>query len=472
MISRRAACLASAGLAIAPRALRAAGRDTPRVLVVGAGLAGLYAAMILEREGIRTLVLEASRRVGGRVITLDDVPGRPEAGLAVIGGMYGRVLDVCEQLKLPLEVPVQMRKTEATRMLNIGGANILHDDWPASDRNPFPDRWRKHLPDMALSQIMLEENPFRGLDDWIEPAFAKYDIPTYDYLKSRGLNDAALRLLEIGAFTDSIRLSSYLHDMRIWNWVMTGFEQQFAKAKHVVGGNQRLPEAMAVTLKSEIRFARPVVRISTDARGVEVLCAGGERFTAERIICTVPFPVLRRIEIDPEPPALQREAIDTIPYLYAMQIYMVPKTPYWRNDGLPPGMWTDSPVEGIRALAHGEGGTVSNIICDLTGRGAYRFSFMSDAEIGAFVLDEIARLRPAAKGQLEVAKIVNKPRERFAQGDWPYWKAGQVSRFARDFAKPHGRVHFAGDGTAILNRGAEAALESAERAALEVLNTI
>jgi monoamine oxidase len=471
MISRRAV-VGNGLVAMAMSPPRAMAADRADVVVVGAGLAGLYAAMMLERQGVKVVVLEATNRVGGRVITLDEVPGKPEAGLAVIGGLYGRVLDICAQLKLPLETPVQMRKTEATRMLNIAGQNIQHTEWEKSPLNPFPERWKTHLPDMAMSQIMLEENPFKGFDDWVEPRFNSLDISTYDYLKSRGLDDAALRLIEIGAFTDSIRESSYLHDMRIWNWATTGMEQMFAGAKHVVGGNQRLPEAMAASLKSEVRFNRPVARIAVDAADAEVTCTDGDIVRCKRVIATPPFSVLRRIVIEPEPPPKQREAIDTLPYLTAMQVYMVPKKPYWRDDGLPPGMWTDSPIESIRALAHGEGGAVSNIICDLTGRGAYRFSLMADEEVGRFILDTLARLRPSSRGNLEVAKIVNKPRERFAQGDWPYWKAGQVTRFGQEMRVSHGRIHFAGDGTAILNRGAEAAFESAERAALEVLNAI
>jgi monoamine oxidase len=472
MIPRRTLIVGAGVAGLSARPLRAAGADKPTVIVIGAGLAGLYAAMMLERQGVKVLVLEATHRVGGRVITLDDVPGKPEAGLAVIGGLYGRVLDTCAQLKLPLEVPVQLRKTEATRMLNIEGKNIQHSEWEASPQNPFPVAWKKHLPDMAMSQIMLTENPFKGFEEWIEPQFNRLDISTYDYLKSRGLNDEALRLIEIGAFTDSIRDNSYLHDMRIWNWVTTGMEQMFSGAKHVVGGNQRLPEAMAASLKSEIRFNKPVAKISFDEHSASATCIDGEVLSCNRIIATPPYSVLRRIVIEPEPPQRQREAIETLPYLTAMQIYMVPKKPYWRDDGLPPGMWTDSPIESIRALAHGEGGTVTNIICDLTGRGAYQFSFMSDEDIGKYILGWLARLRPASKGNLEIAKIVNKPLERFAQGDWPYWKTGQITRFGQEMRLPHGRIHFAGDATAILNRGAEAAFESAERAALEVLDKI
>jgi len=465
--------LAGVSAAALPMPAKAASKPRdPDVIVVGAGLSGLYAAWLLENQGVKVQLVEASGRVGGRVITLDDVPGRPEAGLAVIGGLYARVLDMAATLKLPLETPVQMRNTEAKRMLVIGGKPVLQDKWASAPQNPFPEKYRSVLPDMMLSTLMLEEDPFTAGDDWLNPAHAARDIPTMQYLKGRGLNEETLRLLEMAAFTDSLHEVSYLHDMRIWHWMTTDVKTMFGQAKHVVGGNQRLPEAMAAALKHDIRFNSPVVAIETRAKDTEITLANRETMRAKRVISTLPFSVLRRVLITPESPPLLREAINTLPYVTAMQVYMVPKKPFWREDGLPPGMWTDGPARSIRALAHGEGGTVSNLICDLTGRGAYAMSFMSDADIAAFVVGEIEKIRPAARGQIDVAKIVNKPREKFAMGDWPWFRAGQVTRFGRDMRTAHGRLHFAGDGTAVLNRGAEAAFESGERAALEVLEGI
>ena len=59
---------------VGPRAPRRA-----EVIIAGAGLAGLYAARLLEQQGVSTLVVEADNRVGGRLLTLNHLPGRPEA---------------------------------------------------------------------------------------------------------------------------------------------------------------------------------------------------------------------------------------------------------------------------------------------------------------------------------------------------------------------------------------------------------
>jgi monoamine oxidase len=90
----------------------------------------------------------------------------------------------------------------------------------------------------------------------------------------------------------------------------------------------------------------------------------------------------------------------------------------------------------------------------------------------AAVVADIERLRPAAKGQLEVVAYKSWYRDPFAAGDWAVWQPGQIADLFAQVAKPHERIHFCGEHTAVSNRGMEGALESGERAALEVLSTI
>ncbi len=71
---------------------------------MGAGLSGLYAALLLERARIKVTVLEGRDRVGERVQTLDDLPGKPEAGAQVLSEKYSRLLKLAARYKIPLEL--------------------------------------------------------------------------------------------------------------------------------------------------------------------------------------------------------------------------------------------------------------------------------------------------------------------------------------------------------------------------------
>ena len=71
-------------------------------------------------------------------------------------------------------------------------------------------------------------------------------------------------------------------------------------------------------------------------------------------------------------------------------------------------------------------------------------------------------------GLLMVAKVRSWATDPFAAGVWSYYRPGQVTAFATELAKPHQRLFFCGEHTALGSRGMEAALESAERAAVEV----
>ena len=88
------------------------------------------------------------------------------------------------------------------------------------------------------------------------------------------------------------------------------------------------------------------------------------------------------------------------------------------------------------------------------------------------VVAEIERLRPAARGALEVAAVHSWEQDPFAGGTWSIFRPGEVAGTAAAMASPHDRMFFCGEHTAIAARGMEAAFESAERASLEVLQRL
>ncbi|MCK7495348.1 MAG: FAD-dependent oxidoreductase [Comamonadaceae bacterium] len=133
-------------LAALPRRPAWAAASTVDVVVVGAGLAGLNAALILEDAGFDVLVLEGRDRVGGKILTFANVPGLPEAGGQGIGGGYGRLVDAAKRSGIDLEdqLPRQLKHPDIALVLD--GQPISKAARADSPRNPFPAPLRELMP--------------------------------------------------------------------------------------------------------------------------------------------------------------------------------------------------------------------------------------------------------------------------------------------------------------------------------------
>jgi monoamine oxidase len=429
----------------------------------------------LEAEGARVTLLEGRTRVGGRIFTLDDVPGHPEAGGNGIGAGYARVLDAAQAAGVKT-IPVRQRteSTQANTLINLGGTNIPLSEWKNHALNPFPADLRAKLPWEYQVGFYLKANPLTEADSWLDPKFAKWDISLYDFLKSQGQSEAATELalstaMLYGTNPYDYSLLAMFHTLA-WGAKQLSFGRE---AFAIAGGNQRLPEAMATRLKAEPNLGKTLYGIRSMPKGVEVVTSDGKVHRARFALVTVPFTALRSVRFDPVLPPLQAEAIDLLGYATAFQAHFIAKRPFWLEDGLPANMWTDGPAGRFAALNYGEDPSkVSTFLAFVNGAQGERLDRMDPTRASQEIIEFLARVRPSTKGALEPVKTVSWQRDPFAGGIYSAWKPGQVTRYANIIAKPHGSIHFAGEHTALLNRGMEGAMESGERAALEILERL
>ena len=438
------------------------------VIVIGAGLAGLHAARLLESLGASVIVLEANSRVGGRVNTRYDADGAPELGAADVGALYARVLDTAAELEVPL---APWPDSPPGYWFHIGGKAFTAEQWPELNINPLQGDLRAVSP-AALSRMFLPRpNPLPRLGAWLDDEFAALDGPYGDYLQSQGAPAAALPLLEIGAQLGSLDAESALWKLHGIKFSMesmgTAMAQNLPLRQYVPGGMSRLTDAMAASLQSEVRLEHAVRGIENGADSVAVSCSNGRRFAAEFAICTLPLPALRQVALTRPLPELANAAVNDIPYGRATSVVLRVVEPYWEADGLPPNLWSDTVLQRafLNPSPTGEG---NHLWVFSTGSADLSGSDMTEAEIGEYVLRKVNELRPSTVGRLAVGAVRAFTRDPLAGGTYATRAPGQVQRFKNVLAQPLGRLLLAGEHTAELNSGMEGAMESGERAALAV----
>ncbi|MGP1353675.1 MAG: flavin monoamine oxidase family protein [Parasphingopyxis sp.] len=466
-VTRRNFLRASVAAAIAPAVLGTTRRssETADVLVLGAGLAGLSTALQLADVGASVLLLEARERPGGRVQTLFDLPGRPEAGGTQLSSNYRRFVGLAERFGIPLVEDSPMQRDGPPELyIALRGETILPAQWLGHALNPFEGPLAG-LPPWALPfAAMGRDNPLPEVASWRDPAFAEYDRPVSDHL---GWTSEQLRL-GFG-INPGYGASAYSQSALMWFQIMKAIAEPGGRLLTVENGNQRVPDAMAAELGDRVRFGVAARSITSGPEGVEIRMMDGSRYRADRAVITLPTSALRTVDIDPAPPLLQQRGIRALPYNRVVRAYFAPERRFWEEDGLPPSIWSDSYAGRVFALRGGGGSEITMMQSFITGRAAELLDRMPQSEAMALVQAEIERIRPASRGALRPAAYVSWGNDPYAGGAYACWAPGQITAFADALSAPHDRLIFAGEHTAIRARGIEGALESADRAVQEVL---
>jgi monoamine oxidase len=449
-------------------------RGTYDVVVIGAGLAGLHSALLLEERGLDVLVLEAQARTGGRIHSMRQLGSNAEAGGTYIGAGYDRIMSTAARFGIRLIDVTPILEFFREQDLVLGATTIRQAEWPTHPANPFPERDRHLLPWSYHRVLTMRENPLASPQDWLAPQHASLDVSMHDWMRQLGLSDAAIKI----GYGINPSFGEDAHDVSA---LLLLFRGAFSKAQRgratdvslgytVENGVQRIPEAMAAALRREVALACPAVAISEARDTVRVDCADGSHVTAKRVIASIPFGVLRTLRLDPPLAGVQAEAVAELGSQPITQVYLGVRRPFWEDDGYAASLFTDS-LPGMVAAARSasDPATVTHLTAWIMGRHARALDGLAVAEAGRRVIAAIEELRPAARGQLELLGAQSWGGDPYAAGAWAYFRPGQVRRFAAQMGAPRGRLHFCGEHLGRATRGMEAALETAERATGEVL---
>lgn len=453
-------------------------KSQPTIAILGGGIAGLHCAWTLKRQGIGATIYEATSRAGGRIYTLHDRfgPGlNTEAGGEFIDSNHVDMLRLAKHFNLPLLDMTNDGEEYEECIFHFGGQKYGQKDLVKAFQPVVP--------------LLVEHRRKCG---------AEYDTEFAEVLDRKSL-EAYLEDLPCDRWVIDLLIAAYVGeygldagDQSSLNFLcLIGFPRDGAlslfgesdERYKIQGGNQQIIYKLAEDLGEQIKYGKAVRAIQKKGRRYTLHFQEGASRKADIIVCTIPFTVLRHIDLDlGEIDSVKLASIHQLGYGQNNKLLLGMSHRVWRM-----GAWSsqgytyDDVVQTGWDHTHMQG--------DNRGKGGYTVFLGGDrslelaarsnrtdghTRLETHVLDQyLARMegiyagfRNSYRGDHEVITWTGNP---YTQGSYSCYKVGQWSSLAGAEIMPIDRTflfageHCSADFQGFMNGAAETGRQAAER---------
>jgi monoamine oxidase len=414
------------------------------VLILGAGFAGLSAAYYLQKKGVKYKILEARNRAGGRVFTsiVDKETGlHTELGAEWVGASHQLLINLCDEMGLK-RISHTFKGAVSLQNKYQNWQNVIKDE-----------AWEQKFKDLMKNFERLPQKEQHKLDklDW------------WRYLVENGIPEQELELRELNDSTDfgeTIRNVSAFAAISEYAYSSNNNEMDYK----IEGGNSELTKALTEKVgKENVLLGKKAISVNQTGKEVEVICEDGEKYTASRLICTLPAFAVSKINWKPFFPPEKLEAIKQLQYARIMKTPVLFAERFWQEEDF--SMTTDRLAHFIFHTSQNQPVSKGLLTSYTIGDKAHIFSRLNPEQ----KIREVCQALQPAFGDME--RLAEKVTgyywgdDVFSQGAYANYDVGQWFGIREIIAKPFLKTVFAGEHIAEWQGFMEGALKTGKDAA-------
>jgi len=456
-----------------------------RVIILGAGIAGLVMTYRLERAGFAVTLVEARHRTGGRNWTLRcgdkvEMIGETEQIVGFSQGMYFNagparipshhqgLLGYCKLLGVQLEVEVNFTNSALLQSDSVFGGKPIQERQAVNDfRGHIAELLSKAIDRHALDQELTPDDRQRliaFLRDYGDLSKANL----YRGSERAGYKSAPGPYDQVGVPRDPLSLRDLLHDPDLSDIIFNDMIDMQATMFEPVGGMDRIPAAFHRSIRSPILLGAQVSGIHQTPNKVEVTYihrtgSQSHNLSAEYVVCTIPLPVLANIDTNFSLPV--KQAIASSKYDHAAKVaFESPR--FWEAQQIYGGLSWAGPDTGAVWYPSSRYESARGIILGayVAGKPAETFEALPIATQIAMARHAVDKLHPGHGSDLSAPVAVDWSKIPYNLGPWIHWKdSGTDAAAFRLLNQPEGRVYFSGAHLSQLPAWQEGAVLAAHR---------
>ena len=459
-----------------------------RVIILGAGLAGMCSAYELGKVGYDCIILEARERAGGRCWTLrggdqfTEIDGQTQTaqfdqdlyfntGPARIP--YHHVtIDYCKELGVPLEVFVNVSRQQYYYPENAGPlSGRIHAREAVTDmRGYISELLAKAINQDALNADLTAEDKAKMVEFLrtygnLNPDLFYKGSSRRGFTVPQGAGPAAGELADPYDLSALIQLGFAEYQVVEWEW-----DQQMTMFQPV-GGVDQIARAFEHQVGSRVAFQSEVKEIRKTPNGVRIVYTNESGNTLEAVgdycICTLPLTVLRNIPSDFSPQ--MQEAIAGVAYYVLGKSGLQFNRRFWEEDedifgGI---SWTNQNINQIWYPSYGYLSNKGVLV------GSYNYGYYvyenNAAAIGnlppdqriSLVLEQGSKIHPQYRDHFENGVSIFWPKIPYTLGAWASYTTQTRQQYYPTLNEPDGNIYLAGEHLSYLTGWMAGALESA-----------